>query len=218
MPTMINPDCVDALIFDMDGTLWDAVDSYCAIWNATFSSFGVNRTVSREQLVDCMGLTLDVIYSRVAGDAPVVPACDFIPVLVENEKKMMSELGGVAYDGVRGGIEQLSEKYVILLLSNCGEGGLENMARHIGISGFVTECVSFGGKKKKKDENMLYLKRKYNLAGPVYVGDTDSDCRSAHKAGLPFVFASYGFGNCSGADLTVASFDELTEFFLNKKV
>ena len=22
----------DALIFDMDGTLWDAVDSYCKIW------------------------------------------------------------------------------------------------------------------------------------------------------------------------------------------
>ena len=24
----------DSLLFDMDGTLWDAVDSYCAIWNA----------------------------------------------------------------------------------------------------------------------------------------------------------------------------------------
>ena len=25
----------DSLIFDMDGTLWDAVDSYCEIWNVT---------------------------------------------------------------------------------------------------------------------------------------------------------------------------------------
>lgn len=24
----------DSLLLDMDGTLWDAVDSYCAIWNA----------------------------------------------------------------------------------------------------------------------------------------------------------------------------------------
>lgn len=25
----------DAYIFDMDGTLWDAVDGYCDVWNAT---------------------------------------------------------------------------------------------------------------------------------------------------------------------------------------
>ena len=27
---------MDALIFDMDGTLWDAVDSYSEVWNETF--------------------------------------------------------------------------------------------------------------------------------------------------------------------------------------
>ena len=214
---MIDPDKIDALIFDMDGTLWDAVDSYCMIWNRTFCSFGVDRTVRREELVDCMGLTLDAIYSRVAGVEPVVPARDFIPVLERNEKEMLPQVNGVPYVGVRDGIEQLSHKYVILLLSNCGVGGLENMARHVGISEFVTECVSFGDTHKPKDENILYLKRKYNLSAPVYVGDTDSDCRSAHKAGVPFVYASYGFGDCNDAELAVASFVELTDYFMKKK-
>ncbi len=27
----------DSVIFDMDGTLWDAVDSYCRVWNATIA-------------------------------------------------------------------------------------------------------------------------------------------------------------------------------------
>ena len=40
----------DALIFDMDGTLWDAVDSYCEIWNRTFRDFGVDCTVGRDVL------------------------------------------------------------------------------------------------------------------------------------------------------------------------
>ena len=31
----------DSLIFDMDGTLWDAVDSYVAVWDATFAEFGM---------------------------------------------------------------------------------------------------------------------------------------------------------------------------------
>ena len=31
----------DGLIFDMDGTLWDAVDSYVKIWNATIAECGI---------------------------------------------------------------------------------------------------------------------------------------------------------------------------------
>lgn len=43
----------DAYIFDMDGTLWDAVDSYAAIWNTTIVQLGVQvPPVTRHKLVD----------------------------------------------------------------------------------------------------------------------------------------------------------------------
>ena len=42
----------DAYIFDMDGTLWDAVDSYAAIWNTTIVQLGVQvPPVTRQKLV-----------------------------------------------------------------------------------------------------------------------------------------------------------------------
>ena len=47
----------------------------------------------------------------------------------------------------------------------------------------------------------------------VYVGDTEGDCRQTHIAEMPFVFASYGFGHCDNADMTVGSFEELVETF-----
>ncbi len=31
----------DSLIFDMDGTLWDAVDTYAHSWNVVFSEMGI---------------------------------------------------------------------------------------------------------------------------------------------------------------------------------
>ena len=77
----------DALIFDMDGTLWDAVDSYCKVWNECFRVFGVERVVMRDELVACMGLPLEEIYRRVAGDVPVIPTEVFIPRLEQLEKE-----------------------------------------------------------------------------------------------------------------------------------
>jgi len=32
----------DSLIFDMDGTLWDAVDTYAASWNLVFNELGID--------------------------------------------------------------------------------------------------------------------------------------------------------------------------------
>lgn len=215
---MIDWSKTDALIFDMDGTLWDAVDSYAEIWNRCFASFGVDMTVTRAQVLDCMGLPNDKIYEKLAGpDLPVAPEV-FMPVLEKREEELMPVLGGKPYPGVKDGIEQLSKKYVILLLSNCGKTGLVNMMRHVGITDFVTDAVTFGETHRYKDENMVMLKEKYGLKQPVYVGDTNGDCISTHKAGLPFVHVTYGFGDCQNADISFSSFADLTDFFLKIKL
>lgn len=207
----------DALIFDMDGTLWDAVDSYCEVWNACFRSFGVERVVERKELEACMGLSLAEIYQWVAKGEPVIAPDVFLPALTKLEDSMMPQLGGVPFPMVREGIGMLSEKYRIFLLSNCGVNGLRGMMRHVGISSFVTEAVTYGDTQRQKSDNMLVLKEKYGLCRPVYIGDTESDCFQTRRAGFPFVFAAYGFGNCIDPDLSFASFAELVEFFLKLK-
>jgi phosphoglycolate phosphatase len=40
----------DSLIFDMDGTLWDAVDTYAHSWNVVFSELGIDKTITRDVL------------------------------------------------------------------------------------------------------------------------------------------------------------------------
>ena len=54
------------------------------------------------------------------------------------------------------------------------------------------------------------------LKNSVYVGDTNGDSTAAKKAGIPFIYAKYGFGERSGrgrvTDYTYAvdTFAELT--------
>ena len=40
----------------------------------------------------------------------------------------------------------------------------------------------------------------YDLQAPVYVGDTPGDLAASEVAGVPFVFATYGFGQLSEAE------------------
>ena len=43
----------------------------------------------------------------------------------------------------------------------------------------------------------------------VYVGDTQGDADAAAKAGVPFIFAEYGFGMVNAAAARIASLPEL---------
>ena len=55
------------------------------------------------------------------------------------------------------------------------------------------------------------------IAHPLYIGDTQGDCDEAHRAGVPFAFAAYGFGSCSNPDMSFDSFNAIVDYFMNIK-
>ena len=46
---------------------------------------------------------------------------------------------------------------------------------------------------------------------PVYVGDTQGDRDASDEAEIPFIFASYGFGNVEDKDGQIDEFSELLQ-------
>ncbi len=203
----------DSIIFDMDGTLWDAVDSYCQVWNLSFRQLGKEITIRRQQLLECMGLTLDRIFSRLV-DTAGFDVDEFLERVALNEDKMMPALGGKLYEGVAQGIKELSKEYKLFMVSNCGANGLKNFMTYTALTEYFTDSLTFGETLMGKAENIALIKQRHSLASPVYVGDTQGDCEAAHAAGVPMVFAAYGFGKCQGAEYRADSFTELTRLFL----
>ena len=55
--------------------------------------------------------------------------------------------------------------------------------------------------------------KRNNLRHAVYVGDTAGDERSARAAGLPFIFAAYGFGQAAAPDAVIGCLRDLEELF-----
>lgn len=204
----------DGIIFDMDGTLWDAVDSYCKIWDMTFEQMGIKvDKMPRHTLLECMGLPIDEIFRRIVDVK--VDAEEYLRLLDENEQKMMPVLGGILYPGVAEGIPQLAQRYRLFMVSNCGADGLRNFMAYTGLTQYFEGSLTHGETLKSKADNIKAVVEKYALNNAIYVGDTQGDCDSAHKAGLPMMFTSYGFGTCSDAEYEVDSFDQLVKIFIS---
>ena len=207
---MIDPK-TDALIFDMDGTLWDAIDTYATIWNMAFERHGLTQRITRTSLLSHIGTPIDDIMRHFAPEEMVEPLLSTIATLVPTE---LPRLGGRLYEGVQEGIARLAKEYRLFMLSNCDELELPIFVRYAGIEKYITDTLAYGNTRLPKGDNMQLLARKHNLQHPVYVGDTDGDCRETHRAGYPFVWMSYGFGRCENADAQFDTFTQMVEHFM----
>ena len=200
----------DSLLFDMDGTLWDAVDSYCAVWNATIARMCPRvPAVTRAALEGMMGKPLRTIYDALVGPGFDSPYDVFFAELLRDEDRLMPVLGGKLYPGVMETIRTLAEDYKLFMVSNCNAGGLPVFLDFTGLKPYFTDHISYGDTGCDKDRNIALMVQRHGLRAPLYIGDTEGDRRAAHAAGVPFAWAAYGFGRAEQPDLTLNSIAQL---------
>lgn len=200
---------VDALVFDMDGTLWDAVHSYCKVWDTTAARLGVVRPpVQYDELVALMGKPLIEIYYCLMGGYDD-NAERFMATLTDVENELMPVLGGQLYPEVHETLSALQKRVRLFMISNCTGRGLDNFLTINNLKQYFTDWLSYGATGVDKDINLKTLIDCYNLKRPVYVGDIQRDCDSSHAADVEFCWASYGFGEVADADFMIRTFNEL---------
>ncbi|OOQ59335.1 HAD family hydrolase [Mucilaginibacter pedocola] len=205
----------DSLIFDMDGTLWDAVDTYAHSWNVMFEELGIDKKVSRQQLSGMVGWEGKKVVEVMMPDFEPEKRWEIYGQVNEKRKVLIPQMGGILYDGVKEGLAQLAEKYQLFILSNCAAGVIRQFIDWAGIDAHITDEIAYGINFMPKQHNIKLLADKYDLKAPVYVGDTEGDGHQSRLAGIPFVFVSYGFGQTNDYDEKFDDFKSLTDYFLN---
>ena len=136
--------------------LWDAVDSTAGV-ERHHSRNKARRAVTRRQLCELMGTPLESILHNLLDGSDVDPE-DFLRRLLDNECRMMPELGGRLYEGVRPTLQRLHDSGTrLFMVSNCGPDGLTNFPCIHRTGDFFTETLSFGATGVEKDVNIRRL-------------------------------------------------------------
>jgi phosphoglycolate phosphatase len=205
----------DALIFDMDGTLWDAVSTYTLAWNKYFELQGLSKRLSKADLDNLMGLEEAAFLKIVLPDFPENERALRYKEVIQFQYDLIDEIGGDIYPGVKELLPKLQEKYKLFIVSNCPEFTIKHFMKFARIDRIILDSLSHGQNYKAKHENISTLISDYKLKRPIYIGDTSSDMLQSKKAGVPFIFMNYGFGQCENFDLSFDSFEDFARYYLN---
>lgn len=205
----------DGILFDLDGTLWDSRDGVLKAWNEVICSDpGAARgPLTKEEILPCFGLPMDEIRDRLLSGAEPGARGHVMAKMCAHENEYLKKHGGKLFPGLEETLAFLSGRFPLFIVSNCQDGYIEAFlaAHRLGTYFKDTEC--WGRTHAAKDGSIRILMERNSLKRAVYVGDTAGDERSAKAAGLPFIYAAYGFGKAASPDGTISRVSDLKELF-----
>ena len=198
------------IIFDIDGTLWDATGTLVRGWNAVFEKLGAAK-VTPEYVASFMGKTSTEIAQGVFPDMPIEQSLPIMKEAGTLGRQAIAEYGAKLFPGEKETLEKLHKEYVLCILTNSGPGYIDLLFNVTGFGNLFTDTVSHGENGLNKTENMKLLIERNSLDGAVYIGDTRDDQLYSQAAGIPFIFASYGHGQAQDPEYSVSSFEEIPD-------
>lgn len=204
------------VIFDVDGTIWNSTPIVAKGWQRAVDETGYSKAhITDTVLQREFGQPMDVIAAHLFSDVTdmekrqeILDKCCVYEHLLLRENET-----DIAYPGMRKCMEALAQKYKLYIVSNCQCGYIELVMQKNQMEHLFQDFDCFGNTGTCKGETIQLLMKRNQIAPAeaVYVGDTRGDEEAADMAGIPFVFASYGFGQAEKAAGEFGCFGELMQ-------
>ncbi|MBQ4353343.1 MAG: HAD family hydrolase [Clostridia bacterium] len=196
----------DSILFDLDGTLWDASSVTAETWVEVLKNHpGVScaAEMNAHTVKTYMGLTNEELAALFFPDLPFDEAFALMQESCALENEWLPVRGGTLYPSVRKTLEALCKSgYRLFIVSNCQDGYIEAFLDAHGMRDVIGDWECSGRTGLPKADNIRAVMNRNGLKNAVYVGDTVSDAVGARGAEIPFVYCLYGFGEAYGRGKT----------------
>ena len=197
------------ILFDLDGTLWEASDSVSHSWNVAMEKMGLPERMTGEWMRRLMGQTMDAIAAQFLPHYSQELREQMMALCTDCENAYLAEVGGTLYPQLEETLELLSKRYALAVVSNCHCGYIEAFLQAHKLEKYFVDTECFGNTGKPKSYNIRLLLERHGNPPAIYVGDTQNDCYAAEEAGVPFVHAAYGYGTIDHVVPALSTFAEL---------
>ena len=195
---------MDSFIFDLDGTLWDASETVGASWTEYLQKVeGWELTVTGEHIRSVFGRLMPEIAELTFVGVSKEEQLRLLDACCNAEHEALLKKCAPLYEDLEKTLKALSEKYPLFIVSNCQAGYIEVFLKASGLGKYFQGHLCPGDTGETKSANIRIIMDRFNLTSPVYVGDTMGDYNASKKAGVPFIFATYGYGNVPEPDAII---------------
>ena len=186
----------ESLIFDIDGTLWDSRALVAEGYNIQLKKEGLSRYfITADDLKPLFGRVMTEIADVLFADFPESERYALMARCMETENRHLRENPcHIGYPGVRETMAQLATKHRLFIVSNSQQGYPELCMSKLGLTPYITGHLCFGDTGTGKGKTIRTLMEKYGIESCAYIGDTQGDYEATAEAGIPFIWAGYGFG------------------------
>ena len=206
-----------SLIFDIDGTLWDSRAIVAEGYNDYLSQIGrPDLQVDAEYLKTLFGKTMTEIADIMLASIPVPERYDVMQGCMDREDEFLhQDPCDIAFPGVKETLAALEKSYRLFIVSNAQCGYPELMMDKLGIRQHFEGWMCFGDTGLPKGDTIRILMERHGIEDAIYIGDTQGDLEASRRAGIPFLFCTFGFGTPEAYDASIDSFDQLPKILEN---
>jgi phosphoglycolate phosphatase len=199
----------DAIVFDLDGTLWDTTAACARGWQSVVERRQISfRPITPDDVRKVMGKPHEVCIRETFAGLPETVLQTLIEDTMIEDNLAVRRYGADLYDGVANGLKTLASRHPLFVVSNCQSGYIEVFIE-LYAQDVIVDFECWGNTGRPKTENLRALIQRNDLKKPLMVGDMESDRLAARHCGIAFYHAAYGFGQVTECDRRLTQFLEL---------
>ena len=201
----------ESLIFDIDGTLWDSRALVAEGYNIQLAKEGLSHlAVNAEMFIPLFGKVMTEIADIIFPSIPAPERYALMERCMDTENvHLQNNPCKIGYPGIRETMEKLAKNHRLFIVSNSQQGYPELCIEKLGLTDLIQGHLCFGDTGTSKGKTIRALMEQYHISDCAYIGDTQGDYEATVEAGVPFIWAAYGFGTPDGYDHRIDRFADL---------
>ena len=201
----------EALILDIDGTLWDSRGLVAEGFNLQLTEEGYpHLCVTADDLTPLFGKVMQDLADTLLATVSKEERYALMLRCMEREHAYMAQHPcQVGYPRVKETLQQLSRRYRLFIVSNSQQGYPQMCMEKLGLTPYIEGHMCFGDTGTSKGKTIRTLMKKHNITSCAYVGDTQGDYEATVEAEVPFIWCAYGFGTPAGYAQKIDRFEDL---------